>query len=108
MNNTLNATETRKDYKANITLESVNQIINFANDKGLQVDIFEGTLLDNYVIYDTSTIDIGRTKGRKYIILREKVLNCWSSITELIMTDNDEFVNDFVGKFEFEIEYKGF
>jgi len=89
-----------KDYKADINLKSVEQILKFANDNNHEVDMFDGCCLDNYIIYSNSKIKIGKLKPRKYIILLEKYLNEWSSVTEMILTDNDLYVESLINQFE--------
>lgn len=92
----------RKDYVAMVEMETVNALLELSADLCIDVDIFEGCLVDNLVFYDTTNIKLGRVKPRKYIIIKEVYLNEWSSGIELTMTDNDDKVNEFVSAMESE------
>lgn len=72
----------------NLDLKSCDKIIEFAMSNECDINTSEGSLLDNYIIYNTDKIRIGRAKPRKYIIIVEKFLNGWSSTLQLIQTDN--------------------
>ena len=84
-----------KDYITKGDMNSVNKLLELATRMDCPIECFEGVLLDNYIIYDANRIKIGRAKPRKYIILCEKAENEWSSITEVIMTDNEKTVEKY-------------
>lgn len=72
----------------------VKKLIDLSYKKGNEVNQYEGGLLDNYLIVNTGKIVFNKTKARKYIIVKEKYLNCWSSTYEVIFTDSiDEYNN---------------
>ncbi len=73
-----------------INFESVNSLLNIVSDR-YECNCYEGSLLDNYIIYDVERIKMGRV-SRKFIILKEEYLCSWSSITRMIMTDSYETV----------------
>lgn len=85
----------KKDIIHFIDSETVNKVLLLTD----RVDCYEGVLLDNYIIWDASKIKINRTT-RKFIILKERFLNEWSSDTQLIMTDDEDLVNTYVELFE--------
>lgn len=85
----------RKDYITNIEMVVVDKFIKLVIDLGLDYEIYEGCLLDNYVIRGTEQIRLGRVKPRKFIMIKEKHLNEWSSTLELTMTDNEEIIYEF-------------
>lgn len=77
-----------KDRVLNITQNDCNKIVEMANLQSCAIDCYESVLLDNYIIYNTDKIRIGRAKPRKYIIIVEKFQNEWSSALQLIQTDS--------------------
>lgn len=87
----------RKDYITYISLNSVDKILNLAVENNSVFDCYKGSLLDNYIIFDTDNIRIwkGKKVSRKYIILIEEYKNPWSSITKMIMTDSEETVKKY-------------
>lgn len=86
----------RRDYVTEITLNSANGLVEFAENKGIEIERYEGSLLDNYILYNHDKISIRGVKPRNYIILKEKCQNSWSSVTELIMTDDIGKVESFL------------
>lgn len=93
-------TITRRDYKTTIDNETLNKILELATKNNLEYAIFEGTLNDNCIIYNDYTIRLKGIKPRKYIIVQSIYLNCWSSELEMIMTDNESKVNEFIKTFK--------
>lgn len=85
----------RKDYVTTISMETADAFINLASKLDLSYETCEGSLLDNHVIRGAEQIKYGRVKPRKFILIKEKYLNEWSSTLELTMTDNEEIINEF-------------
>lgn len=83
----------------NINIESIEKLLNLANDFLCDIERIEGSLQDNYIIRDAEKIGIGKGKGRKFIILKEVFLNEWSSAIDLIQTDSENKVEKFVNGF---------
>jgi hypothetical protein len=103
-----------RDYKINADLETVNRLVDFAENLNCLVDFaenlkcwedfaenlncwvetYEGRLVNNYIIYGTDRIKIGKAKPRKFIIIQETYLNEWSSGLEITMTDNEAKVTE--------------
>lgn len=93
--------------------EQHKDIINFFIEKGYEWEVFEGCMLDNFLL-ELSDEDAGkygfnfflndRFVFKKYIILKEKYLNCWSSCYELITTDDKETYWKHYDMFNQEIE----
>ena len=86
----------RRDYVVDVSLEFANHLVSFAQDMNCVIEEFEGCLLDSYVIFNTDRIKIGRVKPRNYIIIRAIYLNEWTSKLEMIMTDNENKVDEFI------------
>lgn len=84
-----------RDYKTTSNLASINGLLDLAHSLNCPIECFEGSLLDNYIIYDAKRIRICKAKPRKYIILVEKYVNSWSSTTEVILTDNEKTVEEY-------------
>lgn len=95
-------TKTRRDYKTTIDNEVLNKMLELATKNDLEYEIFEGTTQDNYIIYNDHKIRLKGIKPRKYIIVQSVYLNCWSSKLEMIMTDNEEKVNEFIEQYSYE------
>ena len=83
-----------------VSWENAQSILLYAEEKGCPIDYFEGCLLDNFVIYDAKCINVDNAEPREFIILREVYLNEWSSEIEVIMTDDEKKVEDFISQFE--------
>ena len=89
-----------RNYKRDITLDEVNNILNFATERDIEFEGYEGTILDNYIVYNYKDITFKGIKARDFIILKSKYLNEWSSTTEMIFTDDEKLVNDYVELWE--------
>lgn len=96
-----------EDYKVTVNSKAADNLLAHAFEKGFAVDSYEGCLLDNHIIYDAENIQITLTDSkrrkiqpRKNIILREVYENTWSSAIELIMTDSDKTVDEYIEMFE--------
>lgn len=61
---------------------------------GEPIEVIDGCLQDNYFFKDTNEVKINRCKPRKYIMLLENYVNCWSSNHKLIMTDDEKLFFD--------------
>lgn len=61
---------------------------------------YVGSLLDNYIFIGTDNIKVGRRKPRKFMIVEEKYVNCWTSSYRLIMTDSERTVEKYRKAFE--------
>lgn len=84
-----------RDYKVRVTSDAVSKFCDFAVENGIDYEVFEGCLLDNYVFLDSCGMTIKGVKPRKHIIIREVYLNEWSSANELVLTDNTDMVMQF-------------
>lgn len=95
-----------RNYVKEIGMETANKIIEMANELDLNYDGFDGTLLDNYIVYNDaeSRIKFGNTKPRKYIIIEEFYKNEWSSGLRMTATDDDNLANEFLDKHDDYVE----
>lgn len=91
----------RKDIVKYIGLATCDKIVDMANAENLEVIQFDGCLLDDYVIYNHDTLKVGRAI-RKYMIIQEYYINEWSSGLELLLTDSDKKVDQFIKECESE------
>lgn len=71
----------------------VDELIEKSN--GEFIEQFEGNLLDNYIIDNINKLVFNTSKARKYIIIKEKFLNEWSSCYDVVFTDNEKEVDEF-------------
>lgn len=73
----------------------LNQIVDLAIDSDIAVDIFEGTLIDNYIIYNMKAMKIGGILP-DYVIMNAKYLNEWSSLAEMILANDSKLVDEYI------------
>tara|TARA_R110000772_G_scaffold89822_2_gene185888 strand:- start:2631 stop:2909 length:279 start_codon:yes stop_codon:yes gene_type:complete len=86
-----------KDYNKQITYASLNSFVQYANDKGYEVDCIEGVLNDTYVIYNLDKeLSIKGVKARDFIVLYPKFLNAWSNTFHILMTNDESKVEEFL------------
>ena len=66
-----------KNYVKEISMETADRVIAMATELNILFDGFDGSLLDNYIVYNNEDVQIkfGRTKPRKYIII-DKIRFC--------------------------------
>lgn len=69
-----------------ITLEQCQELILDPNLE--EVGYYPGCLLDNYLLYDWD--------NKKYIIIQEKYVNCWTSTLIATETDDEKLVDNFL------------
>ena len=79
--------------------EFVNNLLDIAEENGIEYTGFEGVLLNNYIIYTNKEIRVGGRRT-KYIIIKEVTLNEWSSDYELILTDSNKKAETFISECE--------
>ena len=82
-----------------ITSKELDKLVDLANQNNINYDYFEGVLQDNFIFYDVDDIRINR-KSSKYMVVRERHLNEWSSDLVLTMTNSLEEVDEFKNRFE--------
>ena len=71
----------------------IDELIEKSN--GEFIEQFEGNLLDNYIIDNVNRLVFNTSKARKYIVIKEKFLNEWSSCYDVIFTDEEKEVDEF-------------
>ncbi|TCI26669.1 hypothetical protein EVJ32_04660 [Exiguobacterium sp. SH5S4] len=72
-----------------LTADESRKILELASEKQLDMEVFEGTLNDSYIIYNNKALQVdGQTPN--YIIMLDKYINVWQSEHELILTDSDQ------------------
>lgn len=84
----------QKDLVYDINLKTEEKITKFASELGLVMYQLEGSLMDDWLIENDGSMQIGRGKPRKYIIIKEYYLSEWSSGLKLILTDDDDKANE--------------
>ena len=78
-----------RNYTKEIAFESQQIILDAAIERGLEVEQFEGTLNDTYIIYNEDLdLKLRGIKARKYIVLYPQFLNSWSNSFHILLTDN--------------------
>lgn len=82
-------------YK-NVSKKTLEDTIKLANEHNLEIIQKEGSLLDEYLIYNNK-LNFGKSKkAYKYIIFREIYVNEWSSRQDLILTDDEKLIEYFI------------
>lgn len=89
-----------RNYKSEISFEYVNKLCDYCCQNGIDFEVYQGSLLDNYIFYDTEHIKLNKIEPRKFIIIREKYLNEWNSTFEMIMTDDEGLVEKYIEMFK--------
>lgn len=89
-------TTNMKDYNERITYDSLTAIVNHAFINEYHIDIREGVLNDTYIIHNEDrTLSLKGVKPRKYIILYPQFATEWSNSFHVLMTDNEQTMQDF-------------
>lgn len=72
--------------KKEITPDQCQELI--SNPTLDEVGYYPGCLLDNYLLYNWD--------NKKYIIIQEKYVNCWTSTLIATKTDDEKLVDNFL------------
>jgi hypothetical protein len=84
-----------RNYERQISYESLNNFVDYAFKKGYEVEVFEGVLNDTYIIHAYKDFGIKGVKNRDYIILYPKFSNEWSNSFHILLTDDENKVEEF-------------
>lgn len=79
-----------RDHVREISYKTVEGLVNITDN----FNMYEGTLQDNYIFYNTDKIKVGRANPRDYIIIKSEYKNEWSSKLVMIMTNRTELVEE--------------
>lgn len=82
-----------------VTNNFISDLLTIADKNGIEYECFEGSLQDNFVFYHADKIRI-ENKSAKYIIVKERFLNEWSSDLVLTLTNSDRKAEEFRSIFE--------
>ena len=86
-----------KDYNREVTFESLNNFVDYAYANGYDIETIEGVLNDTFIIYNRDKkLSIKGVKPREYIVLYPEFLNAWQNSFHLLMTNNENKVNEFL------------
>lgn len=89
-----------RDYTKEITPQTLEKLIDITIENDMDMDVFTGSLQDNYIIYGTDGIKIGKAQPRKYIVIEEQFKTTWTSKMIMTMTDDITKVDYYKEKFE--------
>lgn len=78
----------------------IDKLVQAAIENEIDFECYEGSLIDNYIFYSNKIIRIKGNRATKYIIVKEKYLNEWSSVHEITLTDSDKKANEFIKQWE--------
>lgn len=84
------------DFEQLVSTGTVSKLINVASENGIEIESFEGVLLDSYIIYANSKLKVGSWFPREYI-LAIAYKNPWESVYKLVLTDKRETVARYFG-----------
>jgi len=86
-----------RDYNREATYSSLNNFVDYANDKGYDIEITEGALNDTYIINNhNKELSIKGVKARDFIILYPKFQSAQSNSFHILMTNDKKKVNEFL------------
>ena len=83
-----------RNYKAAIEQKLLNKLLEQCSMSNIEVEFFEGSLLDQYIIHADKRITIKGIKPRQYILIFEKYLNCWSSENIACFSDDEKLADE--------------
>jgi len=83
-----------------VSSEEIVKLLDFATNRELDFECFEGTLIDNYIIYNNNVIQIDNHPTTEFIIIKEKYLDYWDSTSDVILTDDEELLESYIEEFE--------
>lgn len=86
-----------RDFEQLVSTGTVSKLINVASENGIEIESFEGVLLDSYIIYANSKLKVGSWKPREYILAIATYKNPWESVYKLVLTDKRETVARYFG-----------
>lgn len=95
-----------KDYKRQVTLNQIEQLIKFAENNNYKIIEKQGTLNDFYVILsktDNGGIKINNIKPRKYTVVYYEFETAWSNKLYMLHTDNLDKVIELSEKYQCDI-----
>lgn len=84
-----------KEKEIFIDNEFIDKLVELAINNGIEFEVFEGTLNDNYIFYDTKQINITDVERGNYIIVKNIFRNTWQSDLKLITTNDIEEVEHY-------------
>lgn len=80
--------------------EDSQKIVDIAMDNGCDVEVYEGCLQDNVIIYTGGERLLRNSPKSKYIILKEQYINSWSSGVKIIFTNDIKKLEAFRNEWE--------
>lgn len=73
-----------------ISWTNAEQIVTWAQEENMDVEIFQGALVDSIIIHQCGIRLLQGGMKTKYILLKENYLNPWNSNLILQYTDSDK------------------
>lgn len=80
-----------RGFATKISYEGAQTILNYCSER-CDMEAFEGTLLDSYVIRTGKQVGFNQWKPREYTLVVETYKNCWESEYTLVLTNKEETV----------------
>ena len=82
-----------KNYKAAIGQKLLNSLLEQCSMSSIEVELFEGSLLDQYIIHADKRITIKGIKPRQYILIYEQYVNPWRSENIACFSDDENLAD---------------
>lgn len=82
--------------KYEVTQNWINDLLNIASEKDLDVTVFESTLVDKYLVYANKEVKIPGIRRTRFIIIDEEYQNTWNSINVATFTDDYKKAVNFI------------
>lgn len=89
-----------QDLKYAVESDTINKILQSCYEHDMEIEEFQGTLNDAYIIHNHRTLSIGcdkgrKASGRKYILVVPEYRNEWSDALFVLCTDNEKLVDNY-------------
>ena len=83
-----------KDYKATTGQKLLNSLLDHCSENNIDVEMFQDSLLDQYIIHADKRITVKGIKPRQYILIYEQYVNPWSSENIACFSDDENLADE--------------
>ena len=84
------------EYIHNVSLKTVDDVLNLASTEGYAVETYEGVLNDLHIIYDCDDIRLGSRRGYSYIVCYYTYASSNHNDLHILLTDDYDLVSSFI------------
>ena len=87
---------TMTEYIHEVSLKTVDDVLNLASAEGYAIETFEGVLNDLHIIYDCDGIRLGSRRGYSYIVCYYTYASSNHNDLHILLTDDFDLVTTFI------------